>query len=75
MTTELSLFAADDHWRGELEEAFVSLLVSEDSQTILTLGKFHADIGVEPRDFWDRLTGTTSLLFAAEPQDLVGDSC
>jgi len=72
VTTEWSLFAADDHWRGELEQAFVSVLISEQAQTVVTLGKFHADIGAEPRDFWDRLTGTTSLLFSAEPQDLVG---
>lgn len=72
LSSEVSLMAANDHFRGQLEEAYASALLSEDTQTVFTAGKFHANIGVEPRDFWDRLTGTTSLLFSAEPQDLVG---
>ena len=35
--------------------------------TIFTVGKFNAPFGIERRDFWDRLTGSTSLLFHALP--------
>src|SRR5262249_17782623 len=42
------------------------------SGTLLTVGKFNANFGAEQRNEWDRLTGTTSLLFGAQPQDLVG---
>ena len=58
--------------RGFLEQAFLTARLSEQSGALLTAGKFNADFGVEPRNEWDRLAGTTSLLFGAEPQDLVG---
>jgi hypothetical protein len=58
--------------RAELEQGFVSARVFEPTETLLTVGKFNANFGVEPRDFWNRRTGTTSLLFGAQPQDLIG---
>lgn len=58
--------------RADLEQGFVSMKLYEPAQTILTVGKFNANFGVEGRDFWDRKTGTTSLLFGAQPQDLIG---
>ena len=57
---------------GELQQAFVTAQLSEKNSTLLTIGKFNANIGVEPRNAWDRLGGSTSLLFGAEPQDLLG---
>lgn len=63
---------ANTHAFGQLEQAFASLRLSESTNTILTVGKFNASFGVEQRDFWNRLTGTTSLLFGAQPQDLIG---
>ena len=63
---------SDDHPRGFLEQAFVTAELSDHAGTLLTAGKFNAGFGVEPRDAWDRLTGTTSLLFGAQPQDLIG---
>jgi len=58
--------------RGFLEQAFVTVELSENAETLLTVGKFNASFGVEPRNEWDRLSGTSSLLFGAQPQDLVG---
>ena len=72
VTVEMSVLAAENHWRGQLEQAYFSMLPFEDNQTIVTVGKFHAGIGAEGRDFWSRFGGTTSLLFSAEPQDLIG---
>lgn len=72
VTVQGNLIDADGFWRAELEQGFASALLSERAQTILTVGKFNANFGVEARDFWDRRTGTTSLLFNAEPQDLIG---
>lgn len=63
---------ANGQIRGELEQGYVSALVWENGGTILTLGKFNSNFGVEARDYWNRDTGTTSLLFGAEPQDLIG---
>jgi len=57
---------------GELQQAFVTAQLSEKSATLLTIGKFNASFGVEPRNAWDRFGGSTSLLFGAEPQDLLG---
>jgi hypothetical protein len=57
---------------GFLEQAYLTAVISEKTQMLLTVGKFNASFGIEPRDEWDRLTGTTSLLFGAQPQDLVG---
>jgi hypothetical protein len=58
--------------RFELEQGYASIKVSDATQTLVTIGKFNANIGTEQRDFWSRTTATTSLLFAAEPQDLLG---
>jgi|GEM_PF-3732913 len=58
--------------RGFLEQAFLTANVLPKSQTLLTFGKFNANFGIEPRNEWDRVAGTTSLLFGAQPQDLVG---
>jgi hypothetical protein len=63
---------ASRNLRGELEQAYGSALLWERSQTILTVGKFNANFGIEARDFWNRTTGTASLLFGAQPQDLIG---
>ncbi len=49
-----------------------SLAISQQAQTLVTVGKFNANFGIEARDFWNRTTGTTSLLFSAQPQDLIG---
>src|SRR5439155_12656340 len=63
---------ANGNNRADLEQGFVSMRLFDDAGTLLTIGKFNANFGVEPRDFWDRRTGTTSLLFSAQPQDLIG---
>jgi hypothetical protein len=63
---------ADDEKRAELQQGFVSARLFENHDTLLTVGKFNANFGVEARDPWNRVTGTTSLLFAAQPQDLIG---
>jgi hypothetical protein len=57
---------------GFLEQAFATAQLNAQTGTLLTVGKFNASIGAEARNEWDRLGGTTSLLFGAEPQDLVG---
>lgn len=58
--------------RGEWEQGYVSAVVNRDNGAFITIGKFNANFGVEARDFWNRTTGTTSLLFGAQPQDLTG---
>ena len=63
---------ADKIVYGQLEQCYVSALLSDRTRTLLTVGKFNTNFGLEPRDFWDRTTGTTSLLFGAQPQDMVG---
>lgn len=72
VTVQGDLIDADSSYRGRLGKGFVSALLSEQTQTILTVGKFNANFGVEGRDPWNRDTGTTSLLFGAQPQDLIG---
>jgi hypothetical protein len=57
---------------GQLQQAFVTAELFEKSATLLTIGKFNARIGVEPRNAWNRFGGSASLLFGAEPQDLLG---
>jgi len=71
-TFEGNLIDIDGDTRAELEQGFVSLLLSEKDQTLLTIGKFNANFGVEARDFWNRTNGTTSVIFGAQPQDLIG---
>jgi hypothetical protein len=63
---------ANGETRWELEQGYASLKLCDSTQTLLTIGKFNANIGTEQRDFWSRTTATTSLLFAAKPQDLLG---
>jgi hypothetical protein len=63
---------ADGTRRGELEQGYITAKVWDAGQTLVTAGKFNANFGVEARDFWGRTTGTTSLLFSAQPQDLIG---
>jgi hypothetical protein len=63
---------ANNQIRGELEQGYGTVLLSDRLQTVLTVGKFNAGIGVEARDFWNRTDATTSLIFGALPQDLVG---
>jgi Putative beta-barrel porin-2, OmpL-like. bbp2 len=63
---------ADGDVRGELEQGYLTVKVWDAGQTLVTVGKFNANFGVEARDFWNRTTGTTSLLFGAQPQDLLG---
>ncbi len=72
VSADMHFIDADDSKRGWLEQAFVTVKLSERTETLLTIGKFNALFGVEPRNAWDRLGGTTSLLFGAEPQDLLG---
>ncbi len=72
LTAQVNLIDANDYKRFELEQAFVTVKPFESQSTLLTVGKFNADFGVEGRDFWERTSGTPSLLFAAQPQDLVG---
>ena len=71
-TFDIDVIDTSNGARVELEQAFLSLLVWREHATVLTLGKFNAPFGIEPRDFWDRLAGSTSLLFRAQPQDLTG---
>jgi hypothetical protein len=69
---EMHFYDANDSMRGFLEQAFVSVRLSNSTDALLTVGKFNAGIGLEPRNAWDRFGGTTSLLFGAEPQDALG---
>ena len=71
-TVEASVYDTNYRSKALLEQAYVSILLSDKSQTLLTAGRFDANFGVEPRDFWDRLTGSASLLFGAQPQQLTG---
>jgi hypothetical protein len=71
-TAEMHFLDEQNENSGCLEQAFVSASVFPSLGTIVTVGKFNANIGVEPRDEWDRFGGTSSLLFGAEPQDLIG---
>jgi hypothetical protein len=69
---EGNLIDSNGSSRIELEQGYISVRPFDLSPTILTVGKFNANFGIEPRDFWNRRTGTTSLLFSAQPQDLIG---
>src|SRR6185295_12790948 len=44
----------DDLKRGNLEQLFARIGLSRDNDFALTVGKFNAPWGIEPRDFWDR---------------------
>jgi hypothetical protein len=67
-----NFIVANGDRRGELEQGYITAKIWDAGETLLTVGKFNANFGVEARDFWDRRTGTTSLLFGAQPQDLIG---
>jgi hypothetical protein len=71
-TVELQFIDTNRGIFSEIEQAFLSIVLHEKTETLLTVGKFNAPFGTEQRDFWDRLTGTVSLLFYAQPQDLTG---
>jgi hypothetical protein len=72
VTADIHYLDENNHSRGFLEQAFATGQVSETTGTLITAGKFNAGFGMEPRNEWDRLSGTPSLLFGAQPQDLVG---
>jgi hypothetical protein len=55
-----------------VEQLFLSVMLPDKNETIVTAGKFNSPFGIERRDFWDRVTGSTSLLFDVQPEDLVG---
>jgi hypothetical protein len=72
VSADMHFIDDNNRMKGFLEQAFATAQPWESEQTLLTVGKFNADFGIEPRDAWNRLTGTTGLLFGAQPQDLVG---
>lgn len=72
VTADIHFLDSNGTPRGQLQQAFVTAKLSQKNSTLLTIGKFNAPFGVEPRNAWDRLGGSTSLLFGAEPQDLLG---
>jgi len=72
VTADIHFIDEDNYSWGFLEQAFVTADVWPKEGTLISIGKFNANIGVEPRNAWDRFGGTTSLLFGAEPQDFVG---
>ncbi len=55
-----------------MEQLYLSFLLPNYQETILTVGKFNSPFGVEPRDFWNRVSASRSLLFRRQPQDLIG---
>jgi hypothetical protein len=71
-SVDVQVVDESDEATVEIEQAFVSFLLSPENGTILTAGKFNSPWGIEARDYWDRLTGTVSLIFRAQPQDLTG---
>jgi hypothetical protein len=62
----------EDFAEPNIEQLFLSMMFPGLDDAIFTAGKFNAPYGIERRDFWDRQTGSTSLLFRAMPRDLVG---
>ncbi len=72
ISAQVNFINANDTARAELGNGYFSLRPDDEAGTILTVGKFYADFGIEGRNFWDRRTGTPSLLFGAQPQDIVG---
>jgi Putative beta-barrel porin-2, OmpL-like. bbp2 len=71
-SADVQVIDESDEATVEIEQAFVSFLLSPQNGTILTAGKFNSPWGIEGRDYWDRLTGTVSLIFRAQPQDVTG---
>ena len=55
-----------------MEQMFLSVVLPNRNESILTVGKFNSPFGVEPRDFWNRVSASRSLLFRRQPQDLIG---
>jgi hypothetical protein len=72
VSADMHFIDDNNYMKGFLEQAFVTAQPWASQQTLVTVGKFNADFGIEPRDAWNRLTGTTGLLFGAQPQDLLG---
>lgn len=72
VSAQVNFIDANDTRRVDLGTGYLSARLLEDAGTLLTIGKFNANIGVEGRDFWNRTTGTPSLLFGAQPQDIIG---
>jgi hypothetical protein len=72
LTAEMSFIDDNDDIHGQLEQAYLGVVLSKNANSFLTVGKFNANFGVEARDFWNQQDGTTSLLFSAMPQDLLG---
>jgi hypothetical protein len=72
ISADMHFIDDNNYMKGFLEQAFVTAQPWSSQPTLLTVGKFNADFGIEPRDEWNRLTGTTGLLFGAQPQDLLG---
>ncbi len=58
--------------RVNIEQLFLSILFPNLGDSVFTAGKFNVPFGIEPRDFWDRQTGSASLLFRAIPRDITG---
>ena len=72
VTAQLNLIDANDVKRAELEQGFISARLWD--RTIVTVGKFNANFGIEARDFWNRTTGTPSLLFGAMVSVPIGET-
>jgi len=70
-TNEYYNFVQSGAATPHIEQLFLSVMLPE-TDTICTFGKFNTPFGIEPRDFWNRVTGTVSLLFPARPEDLTG---
>lgn len=71
-TAEIDFVDANPEPKTSIEQLFLSVVLPHTQETIFTAGKFNSPFGVERRDFWNRLTDSPSLLFFAQPLDLVG---
>jgi hypothetical protein len=71
-SADLDFYDSNKGAQVALDQLFISFLFPEWNDAIFTAGKFDAPYGIERRQFWQRETGSTSLLFNAQPQDLTG---
>ena len=71
-TADLDFYDSNKGAQVELDQLFISFLFPEWNDAIFTAGKFNAPYGIEQHQFWERQTGSTSLLFNAQPEDLTG---
>ena len=69
---DLDFYDSNNGAEVEIDELFVSFLFPEWNDAILTAGKFDSPFGIERPQFWYRETGSTSLLFNAQPQEITG---